>query len=236
MKKYFLFFLVLITLCYISVPSCSRNDYSVYNENNTRTYLELSSYDTPLYCLSQKDIITFSNALHRFGLYVDDNSLNYKLSSAREGNMSEELFNLIVSLISQTERGAIRTRSNGQTPTDCVAQALSLWGGGYNYNTINNYIQSLYGNNGVPTADILSVVQHFYPSAHFVAIDSINVNNFHPDVQSTIGYFLTESSNVAHMVNIDAIDSLGVTTYYDVQQNVIDILDVTSYLGIISRY
>lgn len=233
MKKHF-FFLVLTMLCYISVPSCSRNDYSAYNEKNTRMYLELSSYDTPLYCLSQKDILTFSSALHRFELYVDDNILNYKLSSAREGNMSEELFNLIVSLIRQTEKGAIKTRSN--SPTDCVAQALSLWGGGYNYNTINSYIQSLYGNNGVPTEDILSVVQHFYPSAHFVAIDSINVNNFHPDVQSTIGYFLTESSNVAHMVNIDAIDSLGVTTYYDVQNNAIDILDVTSYLGIISRY
>lgn len=234
MKKYFLFFLVLITICYISIPSCSRDDYSVNNEKNAQPYLELSSYDIPLYCLSQKDIITFSNALHRFGLYVNDNCLNYTLSSAKEGNMSEELFNLIVSLINQTEKGAIWTRAN--SPTDCVAQALSLWGGGYNYNTINSYIQSLYGNNGVPTEDILSVVQHFYPSAHFVAIDSINVNNFHPDVQSTIGYFLTESSNVAHMVNIDAIDSLGVTTYYDVQNNVIDVLDVTSYLGIISRY
>jgi hypothetical protein len=104
---------------------------------------------------------------------------------------------------------------------------FALWGGA-SYETINAYIVSEYGNDGVPADEVLNVIRHFYPNAQPHYPDTNDVD-FSTDVMTTVGVMYTSSQYSLHMVNISDIDSLGNVTYYDAQNNVIDINTTSDY-------
>jgi hypothetical protein len=220
--KFFSLILIINLFLIISVCSCSRSEQRLDSNIEQEEYLELSSYDN-VHLMSVEDIYSFGKALNRFGLYVDGNELKYRAKSAEDINISPELFIYIEELI---KKEAIKTRTNGG-PSDCVAKSLALWGGA-SYETINAYIVSEYGNDGVPADEVLNVIRHFYPNAQPHYPDTNDVD-FSTDVMTTVGVMYTSSQYSLHMVNISDIDSLGNVTYYDAQNNVIDINTTSDY-------
>lgn len=214
--------LLISILSVIIVHSCSMREKPFSYNPEQDKYLELSSYDSD-YLLSSEDVYSFGLALGRFGLYIDGNELKYRAKSANEINISPELFYFIEEMI-QNEK--LITRTSG-APSDCVAKSLSLWGL-YSYQTINNYITQEYGENGVPQDKVLDVIKHFYPNAQPHYLDTNDID-FSVGVMTTVGVMRTNDQYSWHMVNISKIDSLGNVTYFDYQNDRVDINSTSDY-------
>lgn len=211
------FMLIILTL------SCSEHERILSKRNDVQeNYLQLSSYQS-FDCLSTEDIYTLSLAIKRFGIYIDGNDLKYRAESAQQINIDPELYTIIEGFINKEQ---IKTRSY-DNPSDCVAQSLSLWGGA-SYETINAYIISEFGNDGVPADKIFDVIRHFFPKAQPHYLDTNDID-FSTSIMTTVGVMYTENQNSLHRVNIDYIDSLGYVTYFDKQQGSIGYNNATDY-------
>ena len=210
------FMLTVLTL------SCSEHERVLSKNDVQENYLQLFSYQS-LDCLSTEDIYTLSLAIKRFGIYIDGNDLKYRAESAQQINIDPELYTIIKGFINKED---IKTRSDGD-PSDCVAQSLSLWGGA-SYETINAYIRSEFGDNGVPAEMIFDVIRHFFPKAQPHYLDTNDID-FSASIMTTVGVMYTGNKYSLHMVNIDDIDSLGNVTYFDKQQGRIGYNNTSDY-------
>jgi len=216
-------FLILAAFIVVFAISCSKLNCEVYvPETFNEEYLELSSYDSP-HLLSLYDMRVLDDALKRFGFFEDNHKLAFKATCPESINISPKLYSYITSLV---KKGNDPLTKSSQ-PTDCVARSLAMWGD-YTYSDINSYIQSHYGNDGVPSASVFDVIRHFYPSATQCAPDSLSAD-YVPSIMTTMGFFETGDIGNAHMVNISSIDTVGVATYLDMQNNSIGELPLLNF-------
>jgi hypothetical protein len=221
MKRLHLFILVNLFLFPAFLPSCiDYIDGGVIQEMECQDeYLDITVLDPALF--SKQDTLTFLTAIHRVGFHYEYGRLVPRHKSAPTARMSKALYDFILSLPGD----AAFTKSG--TPSDCVARALALWGGA-SYNTINNYIVTTYGNDGVPENELFNgVIKVFFPNAQRHSPDSTDFSSLNINIITTVGYFSTGGDN-AHMVNIDDVSD-GVVTYYDAQANVLDSCSVWNF-------
>lgn len=209
MKNVFLFLAVLLLMVPAFTQSCMHEQRAVseLNMNEFTEYLTVSA--DAVADFSVVEAHSLLEAIHRVCSVCESEKKIPSDLKASDINVSDKLFSIILSLLDQygiTKSG---------TPSDCVAAALSMWGGA-SRSTIDAYITSLYGYDGVPEGEIFNVIKHFFPNAQKHYADSINLS-FIPSITTTVGYFHTGADN-AHMVNIDSYSSsTGTVTYVDVQ-------------------
>jgi hypothetical protein len=164
--------------------------------------------------LVDNDIRTIITAFNRMSISAKDGIWESPVKSHSEINISEDLFNLLNTMILNHNKYNIRTKSSDDPErTDCVLRSLEYLGD-YSAGEIKLYIDSQY--NGIVTIyNVEKIVKHFYPSCEVYSADSLTGNEGF-DPSNTLGYFST--SECYHMVNpyqYHPGDSLVI--YYDAQ-------------------
>ena len=167
------FKLLYITLFLSIVLAACQNDNFSDSAYDDMQYLSLPE-GIGINDLSSSDLETVALALSRVGISENSDGLyKIKARSGREVNISENLYRIIVEMTENSNRMiteyASRTRtsllSDGEGsysgPTDCMARAISHALIGTEYDDINSWITSQYGNNGVPYDKFQEVASHF---------------------------------------------------------------------------
>lgn len=201
------FLIVLFALFYIS--SCTNT--SVHQAEVTLPFLDLSSDVASIN--DPQEIPVLKEALKRLVIVYDGSRLRCLTSSYEEVNISQRLYDSILSLLEYPF--IIETRT-AYYPNDCVARALQAWG--VDYTAAYELFTFLYDGDGIPTDQVLNAVHLFVPEAVQYSVDSIPdsyMNSF--NFNHALGV-IPDGIDNEHMANIalrqgdiivtcDAVDS-----------------------------
>jgi hypothetical protein len=115
------------------------------------------SENTDFSKLSVDDIRVVSEAMRRFEYTVDTNGeIKLITLSGLDINVSENIYVYIKHFLTTPKTRCIVVENE----TDCVARCIS-YVKKLDYNKVNDWIVSNYGNNGVPESEFYTVVSHF---------------------------------------------------------------------------
>lgn len=191
---------------------------------NDRPYLELPE-TVNFSKLTEGDLKIIGEAFSRLSVIENSEGLfEIYQKRAEEINISYELFDYFQSLINERNEQFLsdldvflnsvvtRQESGGNSNTDCVAQAI-VYATGFSYDKVNSWITDTYGNNGVPSNNFYSVMNHFCEGAQVSTSLFQNMN-------LVAGCKYVAVINASHAVNVIGKDDTNQNViYYDPQTN-----------------
>lgn len=149
-------------------------------ESDIKNSLPFLTIDTDIEFskLSKNEQAILMEAYGRLNISNEDGLFNLKQISGEQVNISENIFLYFKSIIDETNQSIIsseinlsrpRTRTateiDTNMPTDCVAHAIS-WalrdGDGKPVSEVTQWVESQYGNNGVPGDQFYTVLNHYF--------------------------------------------------------------------------
>lgn len=137
-------------------------------------YLDLDSYE--LSEMSANDLKTIGLALQRLDITFENGLYQIKQFSGAQVNISEELYEYVIKGFDFTNKVARPKSVKGSGPrlksgyadppdtTYCVAYAIAGMGD-FDFSKVYNYIDSIWGSQGVPASEVNSAVLYFYPNS-----------------------------------------------------------------------
>lgn len=209
-------------------PSCTRNDRA----KNGQYFLDFSGDDYSL-VLSKENIIVLCKAMDRANLHYDGSAFCLGVTCAQDINVSERVFDYLVTIVANTNKSGIvpfmlLQTKNGDYPYSCVAYTLSQLVGAPDFNTINNWITSTFPLDGfVPSNKIDTTLTHFFGDC----FNQYTTNTIPEDIEwscsRTFGYYIT-LSGFGHMVNIVGRRSNGDFLVQDFSADTVETTNVFS--------
>lgn len=238
-RKSNLFTTTVVMLFFFSVIGFWGCEKESIFESQYTEYLDLETFEMSK--MTAKDMETISQALQRLNVNKKNGLYEIKQTSGLQINISEDLFeyitksfaytNSVVSpksfnnLIPRLKSGS--TEGEPQDSTHCASYALAAMGG-YNYNDVAAYSDSLYGTGGVPADSMDSFFYNYYPNGSSVNPDSLS-GGF---MGNNMLYFNT-SDSTGHAVNGTYYDAnSGNIMYSDPQTGGSGIININDVNGI----
>ena len=181
--------------------------------------------------LSQEDWKAILETADRINIEFRDGLLHIKQESAKQINVSDELFSLFLDGVDRTNQdiktGKIKlvkpqTRWAGEFEeewqrSDCVAQTITgtlMAMGATIEEPVSEWIGSQYGNDGVPFSDVVSVFNHYFHGQEVpIPVDGTHIGN--SGAESIIA--ILRSGAGGHAVNLSSIQD-GIIVYMDYQK------------------
>jgi hypothetical protein len=168
-------FVALITSVLVG---CQEEDVN----NITPTDLPFLSFNTNFKTdeLSKEDMNVLTLAFQRINLIKKDGLYYMVQTSANQINVSEELFTYLKDMLKRSNNRILEYGNNsssiprlkdggengGYTSNDCVAQTVvnitQAMGISLSLSSVNSWIEQKYGTNGVPSGNILEVLNHYF--------------------------------------------------------------------------
>lgn len=218
----------ILTVCVLIVVllSCSKEQSCI--ATLPPDYLDIE-HTTPE-SLSRAEWVSITHAAYRMGMYVDKGSLKYTAKTPEEIRVSPSLFYLLTKIIQEandkgifSHRFLLLTKSDDPplVPLDCVARALSHWGG-HSYYEIESWIITQFPNSygGVPINQINRTIYTFYPD-YFPTTPAWVPEGMEFGVTCSVGIYCP-GNGYSHMVNIAGIDEQGCYRLVDFQSDSVE--------------
>lgn len=222
---------LILILSVIAFSCCQQEDVQESSTYANMRYLSLPTrvMDNPSTC-TNGDFSIINEAIARV-TEVKGKDLYINVKSAKEANISEDLFSFIKDLVSTN----LSTRA-GEYNNDCVPNTIAYL---YTYRnsselppeesemyydihyTISKYIEKKYGYNGIPWDDFGEIYESLLKKCfgdcqkeRFLRDSYKNGSKRSPQEYDLIGVISTTSENMLHSIIIKYMDK-GVAIYYD---------------------
>lgn len=201
------YFKLLLIVAFIASPLVFSCQYGTrFRPDRHYRYLDLSEENQGINDATSFRVV--AEAFSRLKVHVEGERLVADITVPEEVNISQKLFDVVISIIESTNNSIFAPTDkpltkNGDYPMSCVAYALCNCIGGYSFHEINTWITNEYNlNGGVPITRVSEVIGRYW-GEDFNAYYSVNYipQNTSWDVSRTVGIFIA-ADGYAHMVNI----------------------------------
>nr|WP_302829464.1 hypothetical protein [uncultured Bacteroides sp.] len=228
-NTYIIIATLLCSICFWIV-GCQQDEEVPNASVESLSFLSITS-NADLLNLSKIDWRAIKEAAKRINIEVRDGLFYIKQKSAEQINVSDELFSLFVDGVDKTNQDIKKskiklvkpqTRWDGEftdewSESDCVAQTITgtlMAMGAVIDGSVSAWVESQYGNDGVPFNEVVSVFDHYFDGHEVpIPVDGTHIGN--SGAESIIA--ILRSGDGGHAVNLLSIQD-GIIVYMDYQQ------------------